>query len=108
MDLGGRDLLAGAGACARREPCENIALGVEDATGAGRREETGAGALVTVLLPSVASKPGQIDQIVSAQWALLGGVVEQLAKLLEGHVVGLHGQCLSASPPMRRCKKGSR
>lgn len=72
MDLGGRDLLAGAGACARREPCENIALGVEDATGAGRREETGAGALVTVLLPSVASKPGQIDQIVSAQWALLG------------------------------------
>ena len=100
--------LAGAGACAGGEPKKNVAFGVIDAAAALGLEVAGTSARETLLFKRVGLEVQNLRRFAAAQGAVLRGVVEQLSKLLEGQGVGLHGQCLSACPPLRGCKKGSR
>lgn len=87
-------LLAGAVARAGSEPRQHVAFRVQDATGARGLEVARAGALEAVLLQRVAGNTEKVSNLVGAKRAVLGGVVEDRAPLLEGQGVGLHGQRL--------------
>ena len=82
----GCGLFAGALLRAGREPAQHIEFGVPDAARAGRAEEARPFATEAILVEGVGMDPEDHRDLLRIKRAALGGVGEQLTKLIESRL----------------------